>query len=389
MQAPAGDDYGFVVLRRGAVTRRIPYAFFVTRPALQDLSPIKLRKFQNGTTAGGASRVDSYRWPSAPFGYPPILTDPPVVEDGAERVYLVPHLKRPVVNLGVSVVSSASGAVIDPWLLGSLDENDVQGLAGTPVDINPLTVDYGLAIGAAATVFPRLKRYYVSVDSAQDVFTRKPLRGRYRLRYWVNDLRPPRIRLLTRRVAAGRPTLAARVQDSGAGVDPYSLLLAYKTSVLSAIAYDSSSGVAIFSLPSSAPLLRRGSTRAIVGASDFQEAKNITTFGPNVMPNTSYRPVRIRAVRGTTVTWLLPRGRNCVRGNQSLLVLANTTGVIRKVRFFAGRRPIKTVTKGVSGLFSATWRARGAKPGRHRLRAVVDSARGRNAVASRVIRVCK
>ena len=117
-RASEGDDHGFVVLRRGPVTRRIPYAFFVTRPALQDVSPIRLRKFQNGTTAGGVSRVSSYRWPSAPFGYPPILTDPPVIEDGAERVYLVPHLKRPVVNLGVSVVSAQQRRhrSLAPWL---------------------------------------------------------------------------------------------------------------------------------------------------------------------------------------------------------------------------------------------------------------------------------
>ena len=257
-QAAAGDDYGFLVLRRGAVTRRIPYAFFVTRPALQDVVPIKLRKFQNGTTAersvtgrdatvGRRPRSDTRR-PHRPTGR----------GGRAERVYLVPHLDRPVVNLGVSIVSAESGAVIDPWLLGSLDENDVQGEAGTPVDVNPLTFDFGLAIGSAATVFPRLKRYYVSVDSAQDVYTGKPLRGRYRLRYWVNDLRPPRIRLLTHRVAAGRPTLAVRAQDSGSGVDPYSLLISYKGTVLGAIAYDSSSGVAVYVLPSSAPRLRRG-----------------------------------------------------------------------------------------------------------------------------------
>ena len=388
-QAAVGDDYGFVVLRQGAVTRRIPYAFFVTKPALQDVSPIKLRKFQNGTTAQGVSRVSSYRWPAAPFGYPPNLTDPPVIEDGAERVYLVPHLARPVVNLGVAVVSASSGAVIDPWLLGSLDENDVEGEAGTPVDVNPLTFDFGLAIGSAATVFPRLKRYYVSVDSAQDVYTHKPLRGRYRLRYWVNDLQPPRIRLLTRRIAAGRPTIAVRVQDSGAGVDPFSLLVGYRTGVIGGTAYDPASGVAVFVLPSSALRLRRGITRAVFGASDFQEAKNITTFGPNVMPNTSYRATRIRVVRGTTATWLLPRRRGCVRGNQGLLVVANTTGRIRAVRFLDGRRPIKTVRKGVSGLYSATWRVRAAKRGRHRLRAVVDSVRGRDAVASRVVRLCK
>jgi minor extracellular serine protease Vpr len=388
-QAAAGDDYGFLVLRRGAVTRRLPYAFFVTRPALQDVSPIRLRKFQNGTTAGGASRVDAYRWPAAPFGYPPSFTGPTMVEDGAERVYLVPHLDRPVVNLGVSVVSASSGAVIDPFLLGSLDENDVQGQAGTPVDVNPLTFDYGLAIGSAATVFPRLKRYYVSVDSTQDLYTGKPLRGRYRLRYWVNDLRPPKVRLLTHRVAFGRPTLAVRVQDGGSGVDPFSLLVAYRRAVLGGTAYDPGSGVAVFVLPPTAPRLRRGSTRAIFGASDFQEAKNITTFGPNAMPNTSYRGARIRAVRGTTVTWLLPRGRNCVRGDQGLLVVANTTGSIRAVRFLDGKSPIKTVTKGVSGLYSATWRARAARRGRHMLRAVVESARGRDVVASRAVRLCK
>jgi minor extracellular serine protease Vpr len=388
-QAAAGDDYGFLVLRRGVETRRLPYAFFVTRPALQDASPIRLRKFQTGTTAVGASRVDAYRWPAAPFGYPPSFTGPPMVEAGAERVYLIPHLNRPVVNLGVSVVSAASGAVIDPWLLGSLDENDVQGGAGTPVDVNPLTLDFGLAIGSAAAIFPRLKRYYVSVDSPQDEYTGKALRGSYRLRYWVNDLRPPRIRLLTRRVAAGRPTLAVRVQDSGAGTDPFSLIIAYRAAILGAIAYDSSSGVAVFVLPTSAPRLRRGSTRAILGASDFQEAKNITTFGPNVMPNTSYRAARIRAVRGTTVTWLLPRRRGCLRSDQGLLVVANTTSRIRAVRFLDGKRPIKTVRKGISGLYSATWKTRHARQGRHLLRAVVDSARGHNVVASRLVRLCK
>ena len=33
--ASAGDDYGFIVLRKGAVTRRIPYLFLVTRPQLE------------------------------------------------------------------------------------------------------------------------------------------------------------------------------------------------------------------------------------------------------------------------------------------------------------------------------------------------------------------
>jgi minor extracellular serine protease Vpr len=387
-QAAAGDDYGFVVLTRGAVSRRVPYAFFVTRPALQDASPVRLHKFQVGTTATGVSRVNAYRWPSAPFGYPPSLTGPPMIEDGAERVYVVPHLDRPVINLGVSVVAASPGAVIDPWLLGSLDENDVQGQAATPTDINPLTFDYGLAIGAAATVFPSLKRYYVSVDSTQDFYTGQSLNGRYLLRYWVNDLQPPSIQLLTRRVAIGRPTIAVRAVDSGAGVDPYSLVLAYHNSIVGAAAYDPATGVAVFPLPSAAPRLRPGRTVAILAASDFQEAKNVTTFGRNLMPNTRYRRVRIRAVRGTALTWLLPEGRSCLRGNQTLLVVVSSTSPIREVRFLDGRRPIATARHGVAGLYSVTWQAQGRRT-RHRLRAVVVPARGNRTVVARVVRVCR
>ena len=91
----------------GAMTRRIPYAFFVTRPALKTFGR-SLRRFQNGHHGGWSL---ARRAPTA--GRPRrsatrrTITDPPMVEDGAERVYLVPHLDRPVVNFGVSVVSVA------------------------------------------------------------------------------------------------------------------------------------------------------------------------------------------------------------------------------------------------------------------------------------------
>ncbi len=39
------------------------------------------------------------------------------------------------------------------------------------MNVNPLTFDFGLAIGAAGVVFPSLRRYYVAVDSTQDLFT--------------------------------------------------------------------------------------------------------------------------------------------------------------------------------------------------------------------------
>jgi hypothetical protein len=258
------------------------------------------------------------------------------------------------------------------------------------MNVNPLSFDFGFPIGAAGVVFPSLRRYYVAVDSTQDLFTGRALRGRYRLRYWVNDLRPPVVRLLTRRVAVGRPTLAVRAQDRGAGVDPYSMLIAYQGVAVGAAAYDSSSGIAIFALPKEAPRVRRGTNAALLAASDFQESKNVSTFGPNVMPNTRFGFATIRGVRGTTMTWLLPQRRGCLRGSrQELLVLANTTSRIRRVRFFNGRRLIGTDRTGIAGLYSITWRAGKARKGLHRLRAVAIAARGRAARTSRLVRVCR
>src|SRR5207302_8197025 len=87
---------------------------------------------------------DLYRFPDAPFGPAPnYLAAPTMVEDGAEHVY-VTHLDRAVANVGVSVFVQTARSEIDPFFLGSLNENDVQGYAGTPVNANGLMFDYRL-----------------------------------------------------------------------------------------------------------------------------------------------------------------------------------------------------------------------------------------------------
>jgi hypothetical protein len=389
--AAAGDNYGFIVLRHGTTSRRVPYAFFVTRPALESYEPTpgRLRRQFGGSTLGGPSRVNVYRWPSSPFGHPPGYFGPPMAEVGAERLYEVPHLTRPVVNLGVAVIAATRGSLINPWLLGAPDENSVQGQAATPVNVNALTFDFRLPIGAAAAVFPSLKRFWVAVDSSVDEYTGRPLSGRYVLRYWVNDLRPPTVNLVTRRVAAGRPTIVVRASDRGAGVNPLSLVLSYRRALIGASVYDVSSGLAVFVLPRAAPRLPRGRTNAIVMASDYQESKNVQTFGRNVLPNTRFRSVRLRVVRGTTVNWLLPQRGACVRGRIQLVVVAGSTRRIASVRFFDGARRIGVDRSGSAGLYSVNWAARRARRGRHVLRAVVSTRGGRRAVARRPVRVCR
>jgi minor extracellular serine protease Vpr len=383
--ATAGEAYGFLLLRRGPVTRKVAYALLVTRPGLEATPVIPLRQMQTGDTRRGTSRASVYKYPAAAFGPAPNYLGAPVNEDGGEKLYRI-RIDEPAVNVGAAVIASSDGSLVHPWFLGSPDENDVQGYAGLPVNVNNLTVDYPLDIGAAGTVFPRTKAYYVAVDSGRDLFTGRSLGGSYVLRAWVDDLQPPLVGLLTGRVSAGRPTIALRVVDLGAGVDPYSLVIGYGQALIGAIVYDPISGVALFPIPAEAPALRAGKRQLQASAADFQEAKNVDSVGDELLPNTAFAGGPIDVVDGPTITWIAPEIRECAPARTPLLTLAGSTAAVRSVKFLDGKKAIATVKRGTAGLYTATWK-RGAK-GKHTLRAIVTDAKGRHAEAQRVVRVC-
>jgi hypothetical protein len=386
--AAAGEDYGFILLRRGEVTRKIPYEFFVGRPQLGRLQPKRLERFQLGDTVNGPNRVSMYCCPAAPFGPPPDYLGPPMNESGTETLY-VTSIDKPVANLGVAIETSSEGSSVDPWFLGSPNERDVQGYAGTPINVNELMFDFGIDIGTAGASFPKVQRFYVSVDSGSDDFTHRPLPGRYVLRSWVNDVRPPRIRLVTRRVTAGRPTIVARVIDNGAGVDPLSLVIAYRGVLVGAALYDPASGSAIFPLPQQASAIPKGRTRAILAASDYQESKNVNSVGDDILPNTSFRAVGITGVTGPAVTWVSPAENQCVGKTADLLVVASSTKRVRSVRFFVDGKQADIDRNGTSDIFLGSWTTRVASSGRHELRAVATDAGGRTFAATRHVRVCR
>ena len=250
--AVAGDDYGFIVLRRGTVTRRIPYAFTVERPGLESITPKKLVSFQIGDTRKGESKVSSYRWPAAPFGPPASYTGPPLDETGAEQLY-VTELAQPAVNMGVAVILQSGGSLIDPFFLASRDENDVTGYTGTPVNVNGYMFSYRADVQAAGIQYPRQGQYFVSVDSGKSDFTGQSFAGQYLLHAWLNDVLPPLAAMVTTTVAAGHPTIIARTIDLQAGVDPLSLVFAYGDTLIGAVAYDPISGYAVFPLPRVGP----------------------------------------------------------------------------------------------------------------------------------------
>src|SRR3990172_7936076 len=172
--APGGDNFGFVVLRRGADVRRIPYAFSVTRPQLTGVRVVPLKKTQSGDTRNGEDRARIYRWPTSPFAILGIFgVDPSVSDDGKETVYSL-DIPKQAVNAGVVVVKPAinidasiekllsSGSPIHPWFLGSLDENDVLGYAGIPVNSNGSMPDFLFNTASAGGGFLPPGRYYVS-----------------------------------------------------------------------------------------------------------------------------------------------------------------------------------------------------------------------------------
>ena len=359
----------------------------VTRPGLGQAPIVPLARLQIGDTRNGVSRASAYRYPAAAFGPAPSYVGAPVNEDGAETLYRI-RIDEPAVNVGAAVILSSPGSLVHPWFLGSPDENDVQGYAGTPVNVNNLTIDYPLDIGAAATVFPRTKTYYVSVDSGRDEFTGRSLGGSYLLRAWVNDVQPPLLGLITSRVSAGRPTIALRVIDIGAGVDPFSLVIAYGRALIGAAAYDPASGIALFPLPMQAPVLKAGKRTLTASAADFQEAKNVDSVGDELLPNTAFASGRITVVNRPTVSWLAPEINECTARQTPLVVLASSTAAVRSVRFFDGQKLLATDKQGGAGLFDVVWKRGGAAKGKHTLRAIVTDAKGRKAEAQRVVNVC-
>ncbi|HXG77118.1 MAG TPA: S8 family serine peptidase [Gaiellaceae bacterium] len=402
--AAQGDNFGFLLLRRGSDVRRIPYAFSVTQPRLVSSQVVPLRATQSGDTRRREDRARVYRWPTSPFAVLGIFgVDPSVSDDGGETVYAL-DIQRQAVNAGVVVTSPAvrlnaslqalfsTNAPIHPWFLGSLDENHVLGYAGIPVNVNGLMPDFLFSIGASGGVFLPPGRYYVSVDSGRDPFSGQPLHGPYVLRSWVNDVRPPRVEVLNPRLSSGRPTIVARVSDDKSGVEPLSLQLFFGRelgSSIGATTFDPRTGIATFSLPRDFRPLDAGTEFMRIVASDYQEAKNINTESASPMPNTRFHGFRTELVARPTVTWITPRRNACVAARQRLEVVANDNVPISSVGFFVGNRQIGRVRRNTGGLYALTWRTSGRKRGAYTLRAVVSDTRGREAEAQLRVRVCR
>jgi subtilisin family serine protease len=267
--AAEGDAYGFIVLARGTDRRRIPYWFHVEIPRLGEEPHRTLTKpgVYTGDTAGKQSLVSTYRYPEQGISAGVRLN-----LSGPEQVFRF-VLKKPVANFGAAVLSRAKGVAVSPRLVVAGDENRLVGFSGLPVDINPYR-DYGRLVAAVGAVLPKPGAYDFVFDTPAGA---KP--GAFTFRFWVNDVTPPRVRVLR---AAAR-FIRIGITDAGAGVDPGSISLHVDGRLVS------------HSFARSVLLVhtKPGTHRVALMVSDFQEPKNMEDVGP-VLPNTRTFTARVR-----------------------------------------------------------------------------------------------
>jgi subtilisin family serine protease len=270
--APEADVTGFVVLTLGTSTRRIPLWFRVENPKLgtEPYGTLSRTGKYGGQLRGKKALVGSYRYPEDARSVPGA--------QGPEQVFRV-TLARPVANFGVVVLSSSGGTRFrpSPRVVAAGDENRLTGNAGLPLVINPYLDSFGASRPVSGAIRPGPGSYDVVFDTPAVPTPSGVGPGRYTFRFWVNDVTPPSVRLLTPAVAPGS-TLRVAVADAGAGVDPLSLAAKIDGKAVD-VAY--SGGRARIQLSG----IARGRHRLVLQAADYQELKNMENV-PQILPNT-------------------------------------------------------------------------------------------------------
>jgi subtilisin family serine protease len=264
---------GFVTLTRGDAVRRIPYWFRVTARALSRhrTTPLRRPGVYRGNTAGRPALVSDYRYPERGSHLP-----------GPEQVFRV-TIARPVANFGVVLVSRGRGVRVEARVTFAGDENRLVGYTALPLNLNPYMETFMSGRLVSGAVLP--------VPGAYDVVFDSPGRtdaGRFTFRFWVNDVTPPRLRLLDRSVRRGRPVRVA-ASDAGSGIDPVSMDASIdgrsRTVTISrGVVRVDTTGLA------------RGRHRLLLQVSDYQETRNMENV-TRILPNTRRIEAVIRVVR--------------------------------------------------------------------------------------------
>jgi hypothetical protein len=268
----SGDASGWLALRRGAETRRIAYwgRLVPTTTLAAPTRTLVKNGTYSGTTRGKPARVAEYAFPDGGSALG-LATRLP----GPEQVFRV-VLRRPVANFGVAVLTRSG--LVEPRIVHAGDPQRLVGYTALPLSFNPYLRTFFQRNAVSAAVLPMPGAYDVVFDSPEGSAS-------FTFRFWLDDTKPPTVRLVTRTVVRGRPVRLA-VRDLGSAADPASV---YAT-------LDGQPAQATFtpangSLMISTAGLRAGRHMLYLQVSDHQESKN-NENQTRILPNTT----RLRAV---------------------------------------------------------------------------------------------
>jgi subtilisin family serine protease len=268
--AAAGEEAGFLMLTHAGQTRRIPYWLHLTAHALARERHALLRRpgVYRGNTRRGRALVTTYRFPTdaASLGVRVRLPGP-------EQVFRF-VIRRRVENAGARVLAQARGVHVSPRLVRAGDEDQLTGFPGLPIRLNPYQPGFYGVEPVVGVFRPARGAYDVVFDTAS-----RRAAGTFTFRFWLNDTRPPSVRLSSRSVRRGG-ALRLVVRDSGSGVDPQSLQAEVDRQARQLV-YDPRTG----SVELRVGGLARGRHRLLFTAADYQETKN-TEDSSKTLPNT-------------------------------------------------------------------------------------------------------
>jgi subtilisin family serine protease len=278
--AAQGDVSGYVVLTRGGDVRRVPFWGHAAVRALSRQRVLHLARpgLYRGSTSGRPAVVSRYRYPENPrgIGVTTILAGP-------ELVYRF-RLTKAVANFGVVVTQLAPGSRVEPRVVAGLDESRLTGYAGLPIAHNPYLEGFRDTVLAAGALSPLPGEYAVVFDSAG-----RPAAGRFTFRFWVDDVRPPTLRLRTRAVDIGDPIVVAAT-DAGSGVYPENIVATVGGRLVRPKYERGVVRIDTRRLP-------RGRHRLRLRVSDYQETKNTENVA-RILPNTRFLTATITVRRG-------------------------------------------------------------------------------------------
>jgi subtilisin family serine protease len=266
---PDEELTGFVVLTRGAERRRIPYWLRVEQPKLGGEPHRTLSRpgIYKGTTKGKAALVSTYRYPENPR---PLSISTSL--DGPEQVFRF-RLTRPVANFGVVVTGQAAGVNVSPRIVFAGDENRLAGYTALPLVLNPYLDRFEDPIAVSSVTRPAAGSYDVVFDTPSVAAA-----GAFTFRFWVDDVTPPRIKLLDRTVRPGARVRFTIDDGKGSGLELKSVSIQVdgtpqRTRFIG--------GTKTFVVTSSV----RGRHALVVKAADYQETKNNENV-TRILPNT-------------------------------------------------------------------------------------------------------